>query len=462
MAGRILVWADRLRGSSGSIEGLLWGVFGLMDEALLTKFQQAYRDFDLAPLLEPDEIAKFRVDYGIETLVRLKREIEATDSRGKFVFAGHRGCGKSTLLKRLSIDMQSNYSVVFFSIAQLIELSAVTHVNTLYAIALMLLSRATQQGIYISDDIQKTIVGWHTTQKKQISSKETKSEAGIGLNVFETFFAKLQQEQNFREEIEVTFANRISDLVGSADRIVAAIQNAKKKPVLVIIDDFDRLSLPLIEALYVNNIKSLFSPNFRIVFTIPVSAIREPEIIGSLNSEGIVAPHLFAVAKFYSREERHSSQAEPSPELMKVFLNVLDKRLPEGLIDPGVARQMVLKSGGVMRELVRLARECCTECMVRLELQPDQPKAVIDQEILKIVIRNLRNVFARQIGSNFYNLLVNVYETAETPDASDEAFVKLLHGLIVLEYENDALWYDVHPIVVEILQQKKLIPTVIP
>jgi hypothetical protein len=28
---------------------------------------------------------------------------------------------------------------------------------------------------------------------------------------------------------------------------------------------------------------------------------------------------------------------------------------------------------------------------------------------------------------------------------------------MVLEYENDALWYDVHPIVVELLKREKLI-----
>lgn len=69
----------------------------------------------------------------------------------------------------------------------------------------------------------------------------------------------------------------------------------------------------------------------------------------------------------------------------------------------------------------------------------------------------MRHDFARQIGSDLYDLLVGVYKTAETSDASSKGFVKLLHGLMVLEYENDALWYDVHPIVVDLLKQKNLI-----
>jgi hypothetical protein len=42
-------------------------------------------------------------------------------------------------------------------------------------------------------------------------------------------------------------------------------------------------------------------------------------------------------------------------------------------------------------------------------------------------------------------------------DTDGDAFVKLLHSLMVLEYQNDDLWYDVHPIVVDLLQRKGLL-----
>jgi hypothetical protein len=95
--------------------------------------------------------------------------------------------------------------------------------------------------------------------------------------------------------------------------------------------------------------------------------------------------------------------------------------------------------------------------MVQLEIEPDRQTLKIDREILTIAVQNLRNDFARQIGSSLYDLLVQVYQTSEPEDTSNEGFVKLLHGLMVLEYENAALWYDVHPIVVDLLKQKKLI-----
>ena len=102
-----------------------------MDEALLERFQQVYQDLDLFPLVKPETIQKFRVDYGLDVKVRLNQEINASVKNAKFVFAGHRGCGKSTLLKRLALEMQTKHFVVFFSIAELIEMSGVTHVNIL-------------------------------------------------------------------------------------------------------------------------------------------------------------------------------------------------------------------------------------------------------------------------------------------------------------------------------------------
>ena len=422
----------------------------------MEKFQRVYKDLDLFPLVEQDDIDKFRVDYGLGVKIRLRLEIEASEKNGKFIFAGHRGCGKSTLLKRLAIEMADKHYVVFFSIANLIEMTAVTHTNILYAIALLMLSHAKNLRIDVAEDISETILGWNTTVHKQSKGEETKGGVGFDLKFLEVFSVKLQQEKSFRDGIEITFAKKISDLVGKIDRLAAGIQIKTKKPVLVVIDDLDKLDLPLVEAIYRDNIKALFSPQIRILFTIPVSAIQDPQVMGAVTSE-VVAPHFFPVAKFFPKNDRHNSEIEPIAETLNIFLKVLEKRIPEGLIETQTARAMVLKSGGVMRELVRIARECCIECMVLIESEPEREDVVIDRKILDTALQNLRHDFTRQIGSKLYDLLVQVYETSDTEDSSDKGFVQLLHGLMVLEYENAALWYDVHPIVVDLLKQKKLI-----
>jgi hypothetical protein len=95
--------------------------------------------------------------------------------------------------------------------------------------------------------------------------------------------------------------------------------------------------------------------------------------------------------------------------------------------------------------------------MVQLEIEPDRTDIKIDDAILTAALRNLRNDFARQIGTNLFPVLVQVYTTLKGKDADSDGFVKLLHGLMVLEYLNDDLWYDVHPIVVDLLRREGLI-----
>jgi nucleoside-triphosphatase THEP1 len=430
-----------------------------MDEIRLAEFEQAYKNLDLVPLITPEDIAAFRVDYGLEVLVRLKREIEASAKNAKLVFTGHRGCGKSTLLKRLEVEMQAKHFVVRFSIADMIEMSGVTHVNILYAIALMLLSHATKRQVPVPEDIRETLLGWTNTVHRQKSEQATKSELGAGIDkMLNLVTAKLQQEKTFRDELEKTFEKRVSDLVAKSDRLAAAILTTTQKPVLVIIDDIDKLDLGLAESIYRKSIRSLFSPQFRILFTIPVAAVQEPQIMGALSSEDIVRPYILPVAKFFAKQDCHKPNAEPITHTLNTFLELLNKRIPADLMEPETARRMVLLSGGVLRELVRIARECCTECMVRLEIEPERSDIRINDEILAVALRNLRNDFARQLGSSLYAVLVEVYQNHKPLDISSSDFVKLLHGLMVLEYQNDALWYDVHPIVVDLLQREKRVP----
>lgn len=429
-----------------------------MSAARLRLFQQAYRDLDLFPLVEPEQIEHFRVSYGDRVLARLRSVVPASENtdqqRNKIVFSGPRGCGKSTLLKAFAVEMQKEYVVVFFSVADSIEMSDVTHVNILYTIGVRLLSTATKLNIQIPKDIQSSLLRWMDTTRKTVAETTTKAEVGIGAEILGIGF-KLQRERAFREELERKYEKRISELVGYLDRLAGLIQIKMNKPVLVIIDDLDKLDLSVVENIYRDNVKALFSPAFRIVFTMPVSAIRESYIMRTLESESVALVQ-FPVTKFFSRENCHNPRAEPNARELKLFEDVLKKRFPTGLLAPGTARKISLLSGGVMRELMRLARECCTECMIELDIDPTLTDLQIDDQILKAATGNLRNNFAREMGSqSLYDIAAQVYVTSKSVEG--DGFTKLLHSLMILEYENGDLWYDVHPLVLDLLRREKMI-----
>ncbi|BAZ25354.1 hypothetical protein NIES4073_62590 [Kalymmatonema gypsitolerans NIES-4073] len=428
-----------------------------MDKSLLERFRKAYQDLELFPLINARQIEAFRVDFANDTIARLEQAVEDAPPNGKLIFAGHRGCGKSTLLAKFAKQMsQQEYFVTFFSVADLIEMSDVNHVNILYAIALTLLSKATENGVAISENTRKSLLEWFTTTQTETVTKDLKSEVGLGGDFLKIITAKLKNEATFREEIKKTYERKVSELARKADEIASIIQVETRKQVLVIIDDLDKLDLGLVEDIYRNNINSLFLPNFKIVYTIPIAAIRNSELLPILQS--VAAPRIrMAVCKFFKPGDSHKPDGNPNQQAINLFLEILQKRIPEELIEPETARQIVLKSGGVVRELVRIARSCCSQCLLLIRSQPERSDIKINEEILQLAIKDLRNEFALTLGENRYSILVTTYQNLTPKDAMSEEFLSLLHGLHVLEYENDDLWYDVHPIVVDLLKRKKLI-----
>lgn len=391
------------------------------------------------------------------TIAHLEQAVEDAPANGKIIFAGHVGCGKSTLLAKFSDKMRNQgYFVAFFSVASMIEMSDVNHVNILYAIALTLLSKANEYA-EIPEDTKKSLLEWFSTTHTETVTNDLKKEIGVGGEFLKMLTAKLKNETTFREEIKKTYERKVSELVHKADEIAAIIQVAtNKNKLLVVIDDLDKLDLCLVEDIYKNNINSLFLPKFQIVYTIPISAIRNSELLPILQS---VAPRtqLMAVSKFFKFEDSRKLDRVPDLKLINSFLEILKKRIPDELIEPETAKQIVLKSGGVVRELVRIARESCSQCLLQIRSYPQRNNIRINEEILQLAVKDLRNEFARPLGENLYTILVTTYSNLTPKDALSEEFLSLLHGLYVLEYENDDLWYDVHPIVVDLLKRKQLI-----
>ncbi len=427
-----------------------------MTQDLYSQFTKAYLNLELFPLFTSAEIEKFRVPYGQRTLAKLRSAVLASGQAGKLIFTGHRGCGKSTLLAQLAQRMrEDNLFVAGYSIANTVEPSDVNHITILYSIALKLLEQATKNSVPLPESTKTTLMNWFGQTKSRIYVDQLKQEMSAGVNVFDFFTGKLQKEGSFREEIKQTYERRVSDLSAQIDLIAAAIQTATKKEVLVIIDDLDKLDLSVVKSVFQDNIRALFSPRIRVVFTIPIAVIREPKIIATLENESHTT--MLSVTKFFSRAAAHKPESVPIEENVLMLEKVLERRIPDELIAADMKRQIVLQSGGVLRELVRLGQECCRECMLELELDPGRSDVKIDEAILTEAIKSLRNQFARPLGSNLYELLVETYQQFTPPDARSADFLELLHGLYVLEYENADLWYDLHPMVTDLLRRKQLL-----
>ncbi|MGB3240115.1 MAG: P-loop NTPase fold protein [Geitlerinemataceae cyanobacterium] len=317
-------------------------------------------------------------------------------------------------------------------------------------------------------------MGKHTQTESQAIEAELEvsgtASAGIGLEGILKFLAaikgKLKANSVVREEITTEFARKISDLIDKINEIQAYIQSATKQEVLVIIDDLDKLDLSIVDRVFHSNIQPLLQPSFRIIYTIPITTLREVAL--KRNIEAYVDKiHTMRVAKFFSKTAVRKLDRQPNAELMEIFGEILAKRLPNSLIDLEVKPQMILKSGGVLREFIRIADRSCNQCMTELRRQIrrqefDKPLVKIDRRILDTVLTDLQLEYAEPLGQKDYDLLVQLYREMKPQDAENQRFLDLFHGLYVLEYRNAQLWYDLNPIVADLLRQEDSLDDIAP
>ncbi len=439
-----------------------------MTNQRLESFQTAFQNLQLLPLVTVEQLNKFHVEYGTEILEELEHLVEdCSPDNNKIIFTGHRGSGKSTLLGQFCQNTQNRYFVVFFSISDLIEMSDVNHVNILFAMAVKLMEAAEERHIRIGSKTKKAFYQWfskHTrTEGSSIDSSielETSGEAGVNA-WFVKFFAKLKATLKansvIREEITIEFSRRISDLIDRINDIASAIQAGCGQEVLVVIDDLDKLDLEIVDRVYRNNISALFQPQFRIIYTMPMAATRDLSLRGIIHNATNNKIQSMWATKLFPRGEDRVPNASPVAEAVKVFEEILYKRIPKQLIEPEATQMMIVKSGGALREFIRLASQCCGLCLKQLRRTPDKQDLIITSEILKNAIKEYRINLTEPLGENRYQILVDVYENYLPKDGMDQDFLDLLHTLYILEYRNDDLWFGVHPVVQEILQRRGLI-----
>ncbi|MEB3343003.1 ATP-binding protein [Okeania sp.] len=421
---------------------------------LLEPFREAYRNMELLPLLTETALKKFWVEYGTETIEELEQLVEDSPSGdSKIIFAGHRGCGKSTLLAQFGRRMADKYFVVFFSISDSIEMSDVNHINILFAIAVRLMEEAEKQKIKIKPSIKEQFYKWFAKHTRT-EIEESQAGVGVGFDLFKIISGKLKADATIRDEIKQEFNRKISDLIARINEIAAVVQGASQKEILVIIDDLDKIDLGVVRQVFEENVKSLFQPNIRVIFTVPISALREVRMAGTLTTETNNQIVIMPVSKLFKQGERYINNSEPISEAIAMLTDVMYKRISRDLIEPEVVKKIIIYSGGVLRELVRITNQCCRICLRLIRRKPDDLDIKINAEVLQEAITNISIDFDTRIGNADYELLQQTYQFFTPNDPKEQRFLDLLHGLYVLEYRNAKLWYDVHPIVTEILQRK--------
>jgi nucleoside-triphosphatase THEP1 len=424
---------------------------------LIEIFRSSANNLELFPLDNTSTLERFAIEYDLDTLEELAALVEDSPSQSsKIIFSGHTGCGKSTLLAALAQKLHDRFFVVRFSIANTIENADVNHVTILFAIALKIMDESEIQGVKISPKIKESILNWFA---KKTKTEEVKlaGQANVATDFLKLVGLKLQVDAVIRQEIKQEFERKVSELVAKLNEIAAIANGASGKNILVIIDDIDKLEIPVIRDVFINNIKALFLPNLQIIYTLPISALHDKDIVPVLETETSDRIVTMRVLKLYKKGESRHPDPTPVAEVVSTLEKLLAKRIDLELFEPDALQKVIAYSGGVLREVIRIVQQSCRICLRQLRSlseDADVSNLKISLTVVEEAANNLRLQMSRPLGKVDYEILKTVYQNYAPDDPRDSEFLGLLKGLPVLEYRNAREWHDVHPLLWQLIQER--------
>ena len=383
-------------------------------------------------------------------IARRVRRTPATTWHRQLV-TGHRGSGKSTELKCLQglLD-QSGFFTVYLDIEETLDLADVEYLDVLVAVACALDETARARKLRISDELVKAVGDWFaetvlTEEERRDVDLTLKTEYGVGLNVKMPLFARMmaaitgqiRSGGSARTETRRKLERRLPVLMERLNELVdnVTVQAVKKgyKGLVVIIDSLEKMNLTVLEGgqtnhslLFVEHAEQLKALNCHVVYTVPISLLYDRNL-------GAAFTNVDVIPMVKITEDDGLTLCAAGRDLL---FEVVARRMDVDAVfdQPNTLRDLVMASGGVVRDLMRLIRFAC-----------DYTDECIDERSAQRATVKMVREYERLIQREDLELLAQVHRERHLPGSA--ALSRLMYNRLVLPYVNGDRWMDVHPAV---------------
>lgn len=426
--------------------------------------------------LHKEEFKEFFVETtkdrgGDEAFPHLKRNL-LNDRYGSnhYLFAGARGCGKSTELLHLQIELEKDgFLVVNFSVRTELEPNSLTHIDLLIATLKKLFEAANDFGLAIDHEYLKPITNWVnkvTTEEKTTKGYGGEIEAGGGVEksflglfkIFSTLTARAKYDRDFTKTIHTEEEHLISELINAGNLMISEVKRALQsygKGLLVIIEDLDKLDLKKGEEIFFSYVSRLVAFNMNTIYTFPIALYYNVQF----NVARSAVTDVFVLPMIMTHNIDGSPKMEGGQSKLK---ELLERRMDLLLFENNeVMFNFIKYCGGSIFDLFRMINGA-----INFALNRD--RNVIQSEDWEMArnraIDNYQAMISDRIdgdkviisSAQFFRTLIKVVQDPTKKADNTWEELQLRQNLCLLSY-NGRGWIDVHPLVKEVLIEKKLI-----
>lgn len=358
---------------------------------------------------------------------QLCAEIVPSDT-AKLLVAGQRGMGKTTELKRLINQLGTSDFVPVF--LQFGAQPTISHAGLIYAMGQALFVHPQSK---LDEKSFRLFQEWFALEEVSVSVEEgSEGEAGIGGSyVILEAKKKIARKSTRKNQKTHKVVKDTRDLLKSFNNLIQKARKNSGKRIVFVVDDIDKIQdSSSIENTFIHSAHFIGQIDCPCIFTVPVTYATSSYLrIATLPYTIYRVP---AVELLDAKGNRNEAAFD---FMRKVFrLRMPFNPIPEPLLD-----KVLEYSGGALIDAMRMLRGLCKRAI--LEQRSVIDSVAVEEEFQQLV-DDYQFVFDKPA---LLQRLTKLCKSSDKQVIADETLTDMLYKMIVIEYREKRLWFDLHP-----------------
>lgn len=366
--------------------------------------------------------------------------------RIKFLVLGHPGCGKSTELNWLAWavaqddELRDKVFTVRYDFGEWMETTDPDFVEVAVSMVLALYDEMERLDIALGETPLERIYEW-VEEEGWDQAKTLGAGMELSAAVANLFSVGITGKGESRNERRGKVRKYLPELIGLVNDLIARIEATTGRHVLFIVDELDKVG-PQEAALRIfrDHRIELTDLNCFAIYTAPISLALEADF--GMVEERFEKPYFVPMFRVHDKNWKQGPEEAADVETLR---EIIYRRAAPQLFSLDVVDAAIQVTGGVVRELMKVLRECCLR-----QIRAGGPP--ITAATLERVKQDYKTKLWRMLYQTDYEQLAKVAVSQQRTDVEP----RHLQSLCVLEYPRQ--WCDVHPLVRELLIERDYLP----
>ena len=407
--------------------------------------REIYNIFDPQKYLQVDT-KDYYVDIYKDFTDDLNERLDLSDSEETIFVAGQSGNGKSSALQLFSTrypSLNDYYDIKILNAREVFDRTNIDIADILLMMAFTIIEDNKDfrdEFFQVLEDMKKEKLEEIQQTKEQINI-DSKIEQGtissafginlgllkIGLDFKDMFKIDNQDKTVIRELVKLKkkdFVNKINEIIRKYKRNVLK----EEKRLLLIIDDIEKIRES--DSIFSEDINTILQIECSKIITMPIHLKRGKTFAGYDAKE----------ISFKLKSKDGTEIIEKNIDKLK---NIITARLDDdSIIEDDAKRLIALKSGGNLRQLIKLVKESA------LNAHKNKNQFITVYDVESAVFELRRDYSSATV--EIKEFLDYIKEHKNPKDYNDDSMEKLkiaTNESLIFAYFNGEIWYDLNPII---------------